>query len=221
MRRRKLVSQINVVPFIDVMLVLLIVFMIATPSLRTGEIELPSVGQPLTLKDVNYFVMHGGYDSDVSYFYGSRQYHRVKFSQPPVASNDANWRKAALYLYRANHNQFNTVWGDSDWQGTPGVFLNRKPLLAGDQQRQLTKVFVSAFLETTLRAAEGYWPLFRDQRAGASWLPETLCLQQSHDAGGKLLSDYEEDPERIARRAMAVAAEVCVFTNDRVTVETI
>ena len=48
MQRRKLVSQINVVPFIDVMLVLLIVFMIATPALRTGEIELPSVGQPLT-----------------------------------------------------------------------------------------------------------------------------------------------------------------------------
>ena len=44
MRRRKLVSQINVVPFIDVMLVLLIVFMIATPSLRTGEIELPASG---------------------------------------------------------------------------------------------------------------------------------------------------------------------------------
>ncbi len=48
MRRRKLVNQINVVPFIDVMLVLLIVFMIATPSLRTGEIELPSVGQTLS-----------------------------------------------------------------------------------------------------------------------------------------------------------------------------
>ena len=48
MQRRKLVSQINVVPFIDVMLVLLIGFMIATPALRTGEIELPSVGQPLT-----------------------------------------------------------------------------------------------------------------------------------------------------------------------------
>ena len=48
MRRRKLVSQINVVPFIDVMLVLLIVFMIATPALRTGEIDLPSVGQSLS-----------------------------------------------------------------------------------------------------------------------------------------------------------------------------
>jgi biopolymer transport protein TolR len=47
MRQRKLMNQINVVPFIDVMLVLLIVFMIATPALRTGEIELPSVGQTL------------------------------------------------------------------------------------------------------------------------------------------------------------------------------
>ena len=40
-------------------------------------------------------------------------------------------------------------------------------------------------------------------------------------SAAKALDDYEVDPEKIARRAMAVAAEVCVFTNDRVTVETI
>ena len=40
-------------------------------------------------------------------------------------------------------------------------------------------------------------------------------------SAAKALVEYEEDPEKIARRAMAVAAEVCVFTNDRVTVETI
>ena len=40
-------------------------------------------------------------------------------------------------------------------------------------------------------------------------------------AAARALSDYESDPETIARRAMAVAAEVCVFTNDRVTLETI
>ena len=39
-------------------------------------------------------------------------------------------------------------------------------------------------------------------------------------AAARALADYEEDAEVIARRAMAVAAEVCVFTNDRVTVET-
>ena len=33
------------------------------------------------------------------------------------------------------------------------------------------------------------------------------------------LVDYEPDPEKLARRAMAIAAEVCVFTNDRVVVE--
>ncbi len=40
-------------------------------------------------------------------------------------------------------------------------------------------------------------------------------------SAAKALVDYEQDPEKIARRAMAVAAEVCVFTNDRVTVESI
>ncbi len=40
-------------------------------------------------------------------------------------------------------------------------------------------------------------------------------------AAARALDPYEEDAEKIARRAMEVAAEVCVFTNDRVTVETI
>ena len=40
-------------------------------------------------------------------------------------------------------------------------------------------------------------------------------------AAARALVDYEPDPEKLARKAMAIAAEVCVFTNDRVTVETI
>ena len=40
-------------------------------------------------------------------------------------------------------------------------------------------------------------------------------------SAAKALDDYEDDAEKIARRAMQVASEVCVFTNDRVTVETI
>ena len=40
-------------------------------------------------------------------------------------------------------------------------------------------------------------------------------------SAAKALTDYEDDAEKIARRAMQVAAEVCVFTNDRVTVEVI
>ena len=38
-------------------------------------------------------------------------------------------------------------------------------------------------------------------------------------AAARALDEYELDPEKLARRAMAIAAEVCVFTNDRLTVE--
>ena len=40
-------------------------------------------------------------------------------------------------------------------------------------------------------------------------------------SAARALDRYEQDAETIARRAMEVAAEVCVFTNDRVTVETL
>ncbi|MEO1767438.1 ExbD/TolR family protein [Thiobacter aerophilum] len=46
-RPRRQMNQINVVPFIDVMLVLLIVFMVAAPLINPGQIELPRVGQQL------------------------------------------------------------------------------------------------------------------------------------------------------------------------------
>ena len=47
-RARKSMNQINVVPYIDVMLVLLVIFMVTAPLVNPGEIELPSVGSKLT-----------------------------------------------------------------------------------------------------------------------------------------------------------------------------
>ena len=40
-------------------------------------------------------------------------------------------------------------------------------------------------------------------------------------AAARALTEYEQDPEKLARRAMAIAAEVCVFTNDQLTLESI
>ena len=48
-RPRKSMSQINVVPYIDVMLVLLVIFMVTAPLISPGEIALPSVGSRLTV----------------------------------------------------------------------------------------------------------------------------------------------------------------------------
>ncbi|MFG6413380.1 protein TolR [Roseateles sp. DC23W] len=44
-RRRRTMNEINMVPFIDVMLVLLIIFMVSAPLITTGMVDLPSVGK--------------------------------------------------------------------------------------------------------------------------------------------------------------------------------
>ena len=45
MRPRKLMNEINVVPYIDVMLVLLVIFMVTAPLVNPGVVDLPSVGK--------------------------------------------------------------------------------------------------------------------------------------------------------------------------------
>jgi biopolymer transport protein TolR len=44
-RHRRSMNEINMVPFIDVMLVLLIIFMVTAPLITTGLVDLPSVGK--------------------------------------------------------------------------------------------------------------------------------------------------------------------------------
>ena len=44
-RGRRTINEINMVPFIDVMLVLLIIFMVSAPLITTGVVDLPSVGK--------------------------------------------------------------------------------------------------------------------------------------------------------------------------------
>lgn len=46
-RSRRAMAEINVVPYIDVMLVLLIIFMVTAPLIPPGQIDLPTVGQTL------------------------------------------------------------------------------------------------------------------------------------------------------------------------------
>lgn len=45
--KRKLMNEINVVPYIDVMLVLLVIFMITAPLVNSGQVELPQIGKSL------------------------------------------------------------------------------------------------------------------------------------------------------------------------------
>ncbi|MFB0519083.1 MAG: alpha/beta hydrolase family protein, partial [Acidobacteriota bacterium] len=153
----------------------------------------PSDGQfkpaskPVSLQNINYLVLQGAHDSDVSIFLGIRQYQRVKFT------DEHYWFKSALYIYQANHGQFNTVWGRTDFYGPANWLLNLKPLLKGEDQRQIAKVYMSSFLEATLHEKQEYIPLFRDHRVIAEWLPKTIYISQFEDSRQRMVSDYEED----------------------------
>ncbi|MBV9612718.1 MAG: hypothetical protein JO091_09600 [Acidobacteriaceae bacterium] len=146
-------------------------------------------GQWRVLEDVNYFTIQGANDADVSSFMGSRQWDHVHFS------GNGSFFKAELYIYRANHGQFNTVWGRTDYGAPYNWFLNLHPLLSGEDQRRIAKVYIAAFVETTLHNRREYIPLFEDFRRVSDWLPKTLYINRYEDAAAKTLCNFSEDAD--------------------------
>lgn len=144
-------------------------------------------GTQRKLQDVNYLVLQGAQDADVSAFMGSRQFEDVSFTP------GGPYFKAELYIYRANHGQFNTLWGRTDFSAPLSWLLNTKPILPPDQQRQIAKIYISAFLEATLHGRREYVPLFEDYRRIAGWLADTLYVNRYEDASYKLVSNFDED----------------------------
>ncbi len=72
-RRRRQMSEINVVPYIDVMLVLLVIFMVTAPLLMEGvQVDLPDVdARPVTEDSNEPFVVH--VDREGRYFLNDNQ----------------------------------------------------------------------------------------------------------------------------------------------------
>ncbi len=143
-------------------------------------------GRNLPLENVNYFVLQGSSDLQILTFMGLNQYARTTFT------DDNYWFKTALYIYGANHGQFNSVWIND--QTAPSTWLyNQQAVMPFEDQKHLAEVYISAFLEATLRGKTGYIPLFRDYRVASGWLPETIYLNQFQDSSYQLVSTYEED----------------------------
>ena len=139
------------------------------------------------LENINYLVIHGSHDGDVSTFNGLRQYERLRFT-------DGNpWFKAAIFMYRANHGQWNTVWGNKDNGPRSGRTLDLRALIDPEAQRQFAKVVISGFLEATLHGKREYVPMFRDHRTAGSWLPKTMYTTRFEESGYHALAEYNED----------------------------
>ncbi len=141
----------------------------------------------ITLKNINYLSLQGAYDSDEVSFWGMRPYHRLQFT------DDFKGFKAGVYMNHANHGQFNSTWGRSDFGAPMKWLLNLKPLVSGEDQRQMAKVYISAFAEAVLKGNKDYRNVFKSVDVVKDWLPKETYLSQYADASKKILLDFEDD----------------------------
>ena len=139
------------------------------------------------LQDVNYLVFHGSHDGDVSSFHGLRQWNRVTYP------NGGDYFKSAVYMYRANHGQWNTVWNSFDNGPRSARRLDLRYLVPREDQRRMAEIYISSFLEITLKGEDRWRPIFRDHRVIGEWLPETMYVTQFQDASFQPLATFEED----------------------------
>lgn len=136
--------------------------------------------QPLTGPTVvpdRYYLIHGSRDGDVSTFEGYNTYnraHAVDLANPTVSDGKL---KALLWVYGANHNQFNSVWPSE----TPPATTMPRP-----DQEQIAKVHFGALTDALLLGHPQYRLILRDHRLASEWVP----------AGANFVSQYQ-DPRRI------------------------
>src|SRR5215472_5646695 len=136
---------------------------------------IPATG-PTVIPD-SYFIIHGSQDADVSTFEGYHTYeraHAVDLANPTVSDGKF---KAMLWVHKANHNQFNSIWAS---ETAPGVAMARP------SQEQIARVHLGALALAVLLNRREYFAVVRDHAVATAWDP----------AGTDLVSQYQ-DPERI------------------------
>lgn len=146
-------------------------------------------GRTVTLNDVNYFLIHGGNDMDVTSMMGINQYNHVRFS-----GNKEN-QKAYLYVTGANHGQFNTKWGRLDVSVPGNHIVNLKPIMDADEQRTILKQYMKVCLDTTIKGDMSNQDFLYDIDSYGKSLPDTIYMQGYQNSQLDILAEYEEDAD--------------------------
>ncbi|WP_312127006.1 poly(ethylene terephthalate) hydrolase family protein, partial [Lysinibacillus boronitolerans] len=144
-------------------------------------------GKPIPLKNVNYLALQGAHDMDVNSFDSTNQQNRISYT------NKEDYMNASVYIYGANHGQFNEEWERGDGAGTANQLFNLRQIMPRDHQETIAKVLISAFLDSTLKEKKQYKEIFKDLGYAKEWLPDTLYINNYYDSQTSLLATYNED----------------------------
>lgn len=145
-----------------------------------------AAGRETILNDINYFLIHGSNDMDVTEFMGLKQYENVKFS------GNQRKRKAYLYIAGANHGQFNTCWGRYDISMPIARLLNTASTMKGEIQRDILKTYIKVCLDLTLKEITMEENFFVDCSVFQD-MPQAVYIQGYQNSNGITICDYEED----------------------------
>ncbi|MGG3841025.1 MFS transporter [Paenibacillus thiaminolyticus] len=156
-------------------------------SIAGTDLQYRPSGKPMPVDDVNYLALQGSHDMDVNSFRGSSQYHRTRFR------GQGEFMKAAVYIYGANHGQFNRVWSRGDGVGLGNQLFNLKQLMPREEQETAAKVLISSFLDATLKNKKEYRAVFQDLGYAKQWLPDTMYISDYNDSRTMLIASFDED----------------------------
>ena len=147
----------------------------AVAAIAPTDRQYEPIAGPTVVPD-RYFLIHGSRDGDVSTFEGYNTYnraHAVNLANPTVSDGKF---KALLWVFGANHNQFNSVWPSE----TPPATTMPRP----DQER-VAKIQLGALAQLLLLRRKRYLRVLRDHAVAAPWMP----------VGTDFVSQYQ-DPQR-------------------------
>ncbi|GMV48463.1 MAG: hypothetical protein L6Q34_02420 [Nitrospira sp.] len=156
----------------------------AVVAIAPTENQYQPVAGRVVVKD-NYFIVHGSRDGDVSDFQGYQTYDRAQPIHLANPTQVARGFKSLLWVYGANHNHFNSVWGQDDG-----------PTISRADQENVAKVYFSALAQGALLHRGQYLNVLKDvgmaQRSG--WIPASMTLvSQYQDHQRIFMAHYEED----------------------------
>ena len=149
----------------------------AVAAIAPTDRQYQPISGPTVVPD-RYFLIHGSRDGDVSTFEGYNTYnraHAVDLANPTVSDGKL---KALLWIYGANHNQFNGTW--------PSETPPATTIMPRAEQEQIAKVHFGALAQALLLDRSQYLDVLRDHAIAVTWVP----------AGADFVSQYQ-DPERV------------------------
>jgi hypothetical protein len=149
----------------------------------TDRQYVPPTG-PTVVPD-SYFIIHGSQDADVYTFEGYHTFeraHAVDLANPTVSDGKF---KAMLWVHKANHNQFNSVWAP---ESAPGAAMPRP------SQEQIARVHLGALASAILLDRHEYFAVLRDHAVASEWDPSRTDLVSQYQDPLRVFVQHNQEP---------------------------